>query len=154
MTDANELAAIRERADEIAHAMYVEESADAAYPETVIGVPRLNKSLLMGTVEGLLRDQDVLLAHVDALASANAELARKLATAEADYATLAAQVARIDAAGDVQIDDLEVSYGEACDMTQVRLTALMAVATLAGIHDRRVREAQQAASALAGNGGA
>jgi hypothetical protein len=98
-------------------------------------------------------DRAALLAIVDAL-TARAE------AAEADYRTLAAQVARIDAAGDVQIDDLEVSYGEQADMAQVRLTALMAVATMAGIHDRRVREAADALAAhdangeSAGNGGA
>lgn len=132
----NTLAAIRERADTLEALNWREEDFDAYRY-----LPQTHDDLA------------ALLAIVDAL-TARAE------AAEADYRTLAAQVARIDAAGDVQIDDLEVSYGEMCDDAQVRLTALMAVATMAGIHDRRVREAADALAAhdangeSAGNGGA
>ncbi len=71
---------------------------------------------------------------------------------EKDYRALAAQVASIDSAGDVQIDDLEAYYGEQADMAQVRLTALIAVTTLAGIHDRRVREQTEAAALASARG--
>lgn len=79
-------------------------------------------------------DVSALLDHV----AAQAERLRKL---EADYRALAAQVLRIDSAGDVQMDDLEVYYGEQADMAKVQLTALIAVTTLDGIEKRRHREA-------------
>lgn len=129
----NTLAAIRERADEAYSWVYFDIGTET------------DASTLVDAFATVHTDLQALLAIVDAL-TARAE------AAEADYRTLAAQVARIDAAGDVQIDDLEVSYGEMCDDAQVRLTALMAVATMAGIHDRRVREAADALAAHAANG--
>lgn len=145
---AAEIAAIRERFERYNadwHALdYMTTGSQIAY-ET--------EQRLSDASERFPADVSALLAIVD-------ELTARAEAAEADYRTLAAQVARIDAAGDVQIDDLEVSYGEMCDDAQVRLTALMAVATMAGIHDRRVREAADALAAhdangeSAGNGGA
>lgn len=92
-------------------------------------------------------DRADLLAHVAAVDA-------RCRAYEADFKALAAQVPRIDSAGDVQIEDLEVSYGEMCDMAKVRLTALMAVATLDGIRKRREREALAATdgSGRDGNG--
>ncbi len=136
---ADEIAAIRERFERYNadwHALdYMATGSQIAY-ET--------EQRLSDASERFPADVSALLAHAAALSA-------RCRAYEADFKALAAQVTRIDDAGDVQIDDLEVSYGEMCDMGKVQLTALMAVATLDGIRKRREREA--ASGATDGDGG-
>lgn len=104
------------------------------------------------TLEQFLIDDCTLIArgekyHYEAKIAQQAERVRTL---EAALGTLSAQVHKIRYAGDVQIDGEEIRYGLHCEWSQVRITALMAVGTLATIE----AAAALAANADAGNGGA
>lgn len=154
-----DIAGIRERANEVRQTAARRQAALNLWAEMPTRtaedtLDRLSDELATWIVP-LTDDNATLLAHVDELTERVAALEAentRLRDFEKDYRALAAQVASIDSAGDVQIDDLEAYYGEQADMAQVRLTALIAVTTLAGIHDRRVREQTEAAALASARG--